>query len=243
VAVGWRLGLGTLAGMDGQVVGRIVSVNVGRPRTVEWFGREVTSAIWKSPVHGPVAVRHDSLAGDDQANRQVHGGPDKAVYAYALEDYGWWSAELEGAEPGGVGATPGPGTFGDNLTTEGLDPAEAVIGERWQVGSAVLEVCQPRFPCAKLGMRMGDASFVDRFAEARRSGAYLRIVEEGVVSTGDPVTRLSRPDHGVRIVDLVDAQANRGRDAPRALLERIAATSAVLPKYRAAATAALSRRG
>ncbi|MGH9209365.1 MAG: MOSC domain-containing protein [Acidimicrobiales bacterium] len=219
--------------MTGQTLGRIVSVNVGVPRSVEWHGREVTSAIWKSPVDGPVAVRGHNLAGDRQADLRVHGGADKAVYAYAVEDYDWWAEMLPLTDFS-------PATFGENLTTRGFDPAQAVIGERWRVGSAILEVCQPRFPCAKLGMRMGDTAFVDRFAQARRPGAYLRIVDEGVVQADDRVTMLSRPDHGLRILDLVVGQ--RDRDAPTDLLKRIAANDLVPEGYRAIATRALARR-
>ena len=175
-------------------VASVVSVNVGEQRDVEWFGRTVRTAIWKEPVAGRIAVRGVNLAGDDQADRRVHGGPDKAVYAYALEDYAWWSDEL--------GEVVGPGTFGENLTTEGLDLSAAVVGERWRVGTTVLEVAQPRQPCAKLGMRMGDAAFRERFDEAGRPGAYLRIVEEGDVGAGDPVEVIHRPEHGLTIAGL-----------------------------------------
>ena len=142
----------------------VVSVNVGEVRTVDWFGRTVTTAIWKSPVDGRVAVRGVNLDGDDQADRRVHGGPDKAVYAYAVEDYEWWSQEL--------GRELEPATFGENLTVVGVDLGELVIGSRWIVGTTELEVSQPRQPCFKLGIRMSDADFVDRFDAAAR---YLRL--------------------------------------------------------------------
>src|SRR4051812_41988215 len=129
---------------DNSITGRVVSVNVGRPRTAPWRDETVTSAIWKEPVSGPVAVRGVNLDGDDQADRHAHGGPDKAVYAYALDDYRFWQQEL--------GRATEPGLFGENLTIDGLDVSHAVIGERWQVGSAVVEVCQPRIPCYKLGI-------------------------------------------------------------------------------------------
>jgi len=137
---------------------------------VEWHGRIVESAIWKEPVEGRVAVRGVLVDGDEQADLRVHGGTDKAVYAYALEDYEWWSARLDRALE--------PGTFGENVTVAGFDPSDAVIGSRWRVGHTVLQVTEPRLPCFKLGMRMGDAAFVDDFAEAGRFGAYL--------STGSP---------------------------------------------------------
>lgn len=171
--------------------GRLESVNVGSARTTEWNGRTVRSAIWKAPVAGTVAVRGVNVAGDDQGDRAVHGGIDKAVYAYAAEDYRWWAGQL--------GRELDPGTFGDNLTVSGLDLGAAVIGERWQVGSAVLEVSQPRTPCFKLGMRMGDRAFPRRFAKATRPGAYLRIVREGEVRAGDPLTVAHRPTHGVTV--------------------------------------------
>ncbi len=121
----------------------------------------------------------------------MHGGEHKAVYAYAWEDTLWWQEEL--------GRELEPGNFGENLTLSGIDVPEAVVGERWRVGSALLEVSEPRFPCFKLGLRMGDPRFVKRFAAARRTGTYLRIVEEGDVGAGDAIERLARPDHGVTI--------------------------------------------
>ena len=176
--------------------GAVESVNVGRPRVVVDRGRTVTTAIWKSPVEGPVEVRGVNLDGDDQADRSVHGGPDKAIYAYAAEDYEWWSREL--------GEDLGPGTFGDNLTTRGVDLAAATIGERWRVGSTVLEVSQPRMPCYKLGIRMGSPRFPRRFALARRPGTYLRIVAEGTVQRGERLEILDLPEHGVRVIDVFD---------------------------------------
>jgi MOSC domain-containing protein YiiM len=157
---------------------RVLSVNVGDVRTVEWRGRPVTTAIWKSPVEGRVDVRGVNLVGDDQADRRVHGGADKAVYAYAVEDYDWWATST---------GPLAPGTFGENLTTAGVDLTACRIGDRWQVGSAVLEVAQPRQPCFKLGIRMGDDAFPGRFAAAGRPGAYLRIVAPGDVGAGDEI--------------------------------------------------------
>lgn len=177
---------------------RLVSVNVGRPAQIAVRrGRPLMSAIGKQPVDGPVAVRGVNLDGDDQADRRVHGGPDKAVYAYASEDIAWWAAELA--------RELAPGAFGENLTTAGVDVTGAVIGERWRIGSVVLEVAQPRLPCAKLGIRFGDPLMVRRFGEASRPGAYLRIVTEGELQTGDAVELLSRPEHGVTVALVSDA--------------------------------------
>ena len=175
----------------------ILSVNVGKPQPVDYRGERVMTAIWKRPVEGRIAVRGVNLAGDDQADRSVHGGVDKAVYSYSREDYEWWESEL--SQP------MEPGTFGENLTVAGIDLNAAVIGERWQVGSAVLEVSEPRFPCFKLGIRMGDPRFLKRFAQARRPGTYLRIVAEGDVGGGDSIDVLERPRHAVTIGQFADA--------------------------------------
>jgi MOSC domain-containing protein YiiM len=170
----------------------LVSVNVGRPRDVPTGKRVVRTAIWKSPVDGRVAVRGVNLDGDDQADRSVHGGPDKAVYAYAIEDTRRFARELERDDLG-------PGAFGENLTVEGLDVSGARPGDRWRVGTTLLEVVQPRLPCFKLGLRFGDPAFVRRFARAGRPGAYLRILEEGELRAGDAVEVVERAAHDVSV--------------------------------------------
>src|SRR3954453_3605094 len=169
--------------------GTVESVNVGLPRDVEVGGHTVRTAIWKAPVAGRVPVRGVNLEGDDQADRTVHGGPDKAVYAYGAQDTDWWETQL--------GVTLGPGAFGENLTVRGIPVSDAVIGERWAIGSTLLEVAQPRLPCFKLGLRMGDPRFLKRFAGAGRPGAYLRVIREGDLGAGDAIEVISRPAHGV----------------------------------------------
>lgn len=203
-----------------DVVGRVESVNVGLPREHDWHGRVVTTAIWKTPVTGPVAASGVNLVGDGQADRRVHGGPDKAVYAYALEDYAWWRRELA--------SDVGAATFGENLTTSGVDFDDALVGERWQVGTVTLEVRQPRLPCFKLGLRMGEAAFVDRFEGAGRYGAYLRIVEEGVLQGGDVIRRVSRPAHDLTIADLGRAHRDRNPE----LLAQVSASVEVPEGWR-----------
>ena len=175
---------------------RILSVNVGRARTVIWRGRSITTGIFKEPIDHGVALSAEQLEGDEQADVESHGGLDKAVYAYGREDYAWWKAQL--------GRRLESGMFGENLTTDGIAASEAVIGERWRVGTAVVEVSQPRMPCYKLAMRMDDPEFVRVFAEGRRPGAYLRVVECGTVSPGDAAEVLSRPDHGVTVRDVAE---------------------------------------
>lgn len=185
---------------------RLISVNVGRPQPLT---ERLTSAIVKLPVEGRVRVEGVNLAGDDQADRSVHGGPDKAVYAYAREDIDFWEDVS--------GASLADGVFGENLTTEGLEVTNAIVGERWRVGSVELEVCQPRLPCSKLGVRFGDLRMVKAFARMSRPGAYLRIVTEGDLGTGDEITVLSRPDHGVTLRMAFDAVFNDPSLAPAVL--------------------------
>jgi MOSC domain-containing protein YiiM len=177
---------------------RLVSVYVGRPRQLSVRrGRPLMSAIGKAPVEGRVRVAGVNVEGDDQADRRVHGGPDKAVYAYASEDAAFWEADF--------GRELGPGAFGENLTTEGLEVSGAVVGERWRIGDVELEVCQPRLPCNKLALRMGDPTMLKRFAQASRPGAYLRIVTAGSLGAGDAIEVLSQPAHGITVRDVSDA--------------------------------------
>jgi MOSC domain-containing protein YiiM len=174
--------------------GKVVSVNVGSVRQFEYGGRPARSAIWKSPVAGRIAASGVNLAGDDQADRKAHGGPDKALYAYAVEDARWWDQE--------IGRALVHGEFGENLTTEGMAVNDALVGERWQIGTTVLEVSEPRIPCWRLGVRMNDKTFPRRFTEALRPGPYLRIVVEGDVGAGDEIRVVERPDHGLSIRDV-----------------------------------------
>jgi MOSC domain-containing protein YiiM len=171
----------------------LVTVNVGKPREVRSGKRIITTAIWKDPVPGRHAVRGVNIDGDDQADRTVHGGPDKALYAYALEDTAWWNAQL--------GSELGPGAFGENLSTRGIDVSGALIGERWAIGSTLLEVRQPRFPCYKLALRMGDPLFVRRFAAANRPGAYFAILEEGEIGAGDRIEVVELPEHAITVAE------------------------------------------
>jgi len=176
------------------VTARVLAVSVGRPREFDYRGRPARSAIWKSPVEGRVAARGVNLDGDDQADRQAHGGPDKAVYAYAVEDARWWESK--------EGRPFAFAEFGENLTTEGVDVSGALVGERWAIGSALFEISEPRVPCWRLGARMNDPKFIARFTVALRPGAYMRIVKEGDVGAGDAIEIASRPDHGLSVRDV-----------------------------------------
>ena len=188
---------------------RLLTVNVGQPRPVTAGRHIVDTAIWKTPVNGPVQVRGVNIDGDSQADRSVHGGPDKAVYAYSIEDIRRWETEL--------GRQLGNAPFGENLSTEGADVSSALVGQRWRIGTTLLEVAQPRLPCFKLGIRLGNPGFVRQFAQASRPGAYLRIIEEGVIEAGDEIAVTHQPDHDVTMRLVFDAILNDRTLIPHAL--------------------------
>ena len=180
----------------GGMGGRVVSVNVGPVVAGEWAGRLRRTAIDKQPVAGPVEVRRLGLDGDEIADTEFHGGTYKAVYAYAEEDLAHWAAEL--------GEPLGPGFFGENLTTAGIDVNAAVLGERWRVGTALLQPIDVRIPCRVFKNWVGrhgldDAAWQKRFTLEGRPGPYLRVLEEGVVAAGDAVVVEHRPTHGVTV--------------------------------------------
>ena len=186
----------------------VTTVAVGRPRQVPGprDGETTSTSIWKDAVDGPVEVLADHLDGDEQADPVHHGGVDKAVYAYGTGDVAWWGLEHD------------PLVFGQNLTVDGSDLREAVIGERWHVGSAVLEVAQPRIPCFKLGLRAGDREMPRRFVAAGRPGVYLRVVTRGTLRVGDPVVVTDRPAHGVTVTEVFGIY-HHARDRAARLLD------------------------
>jgi MOSC domain-containing protein YiiM len=174
---------------------RVLSVNVGLPRNVMWRGKPVTTGIYKQPVTGRVPIRAVNLDGDRQADLRVHGGRDKAVYAYPSEFYELWSRERPELDFG-------PGTFGENLTTEGLLDADISIGDRFRVGTAELVVTQPRLPCFKLGIKMGRDEFATEFLERGLLGFYLAVAREGEVEARDPIIELDRDPRGFRVTEI-----------------------------------------
>lgn len=201
------------AGHDGRDLLELVSVNVGRPAYLgEHRGRPVRSGIVKAPVEaerlwlGPL-----NLEGDAQADLRVHGGPDKAVYAYPSEHLGAWSAEL--------GEDLGPAAFGENLTTAGATEDDVCIGDRWEWGDALLEVSQPRRPCFKLALHRGRPGIGRRFTESGRSGWYLRVLRPGVVPVAGPVEVVHRHPLGAT-VDAVN-RASRPGGAPPEVIEAL----------------------
>jgi MOSC domain-containing protein YiiM len=191
---------------------RIVSVNVGRPRLVIWKGTQVSTGIFKDPVEGPVEVKKLNLAGDRQADLSVHGGPDKAVYAYPAEHYPYWRKELPQAElPWGV--------FGENLTTEGLSEDTLHIGDRVRIGSALLVVTQPRVPCYKLTIRFDRDDMIKRFITSHFSGYYFAVAEEGQLAAGSPIEIVDRDPNAVKVSDINRLYYGESHD--HELLERV----------------------
>jgi MOSC domain-containing protein YiiM len=182
---------------------KLVSVNTGLPREVSWHGRIVTTAIYKEPVAGRVALRKLNLDGDRQADLTVHGGEHKAVYCYPLAHYGYWKRELPGRELT-------MGMFGENFTIEGSADAGKVglledsihLGDRFSIGTAEVVVTQPRLPCYKLGVRFGSDDMVKRFLASGRTGFYVAVVREGEVGAGDEIKVIAREPNAVSVSEI-----------------------------------------
>ena len=203
---------------------KLISVNVGLPREVPWNGGSVATGIFKESAPGPIRVERLNLAGDRQADLSVHGGPDKAVYAYPSEHYTYWRREL------GDGELPW-GMFGENLTTEGLDEKAVRIGDRFRVGTAELRVTQPRVPCYKLGIRFGRPEMVKRFLNSRRSGFYFAVAREGEIEAGDPIELIARDTQNLTVADIIRVYAFEKDD--RETLQRAVELAALPDGWRA----------
>ena len=176
---------------------KLLSVNVGLPREIEWKGKIVRTSIFKRPVEGRVRVSTLNVEGDEQSDLTVHGGPHKAVYAYPSEHFAFWRTEFPGMELDW-------GVFGENFTTTGLLEETVHIGDRFRVGSAEFVVTQPRMPCFKLGIRFNRSDMVKRFLQSGRTGFYFAVVKEGEVAAGDSIELLERDDHNVPVGDIVN---------------------------------------
>jgi MOSC domain-containing protein YiiM len=199
---------------------RIVSINVGRPRDVLWKGEVVSTAIFKEPVSGPVAVRCHNLAGDGQADLTVHGGEAKAVYAYAVQHYAYWRVALPGVDLA-------YGQFGENLTVDDFEEREIRVGDEFTVGTARLVATQPRLPCFKLQLRFGRDDILDRFLASGRTGVYFAVAEEGVIEAGDRLERVRTDPASITIAEAAQLYL---ADAPDESLLRRGIASAALPE-------------
>lgn len=202
---------------------RLISVNVGQPRQVVWKGKNVVTGIFKEPVAGRVALRQHNLDGDRQADLSVHGGPNKAVYLYPAEHYAAWGQELADMDlPWGM--------FGENFTTEGMLETTAYIGDRLQIGTAVVRVTEPRMPCYKLGLRFGRDDILKRFLASGRTGLYVAVEQEGVVEAGDVFTLLSRGNDQVTVADVTRVYAHDKDDVE--MMQRLAQLPALSASWR-----------
>ena len=203
---------------------RMVSVNVGLPQEVVWKGMTVRTAIFKKPVDGTVAIQELNLTGDQQANLTVHGGSDKAVYAYPIEHYEYWRKQLSDVSLSW-------GAFGENLTIEGLSEDTVCIGDVLRIGSAVLQITQPRIPCYKLALRFNRDDIIKRFLLSGRSGFYFSVIEPGDVGAGSKVEILDRDTNNVTVSDLLRLYLGQTRDPQ--LLQRAINVSSLPENWKA----------
>ena len=185
---------------------KVISLNVALPRTVKFRGQAVTTGIFKEPVKGRIKLRRLNLDGDKQADLTVHGGPDKALYAYPAEHYDYWKKRLPNMKlPWGM--------FGENLTTEELFEDQVNIGDVFRIGSSEVVATQPRMPCYKLGVKFGSMDIVRQFMESKLSGIYFRVLKEGDVGADDEIELISRDDNNVTVKDIVRLVSSRGDEA------------------------------
>ncbi|CAB5240998.1 unannotated protein [freshwater metagenome] len=185
----------------------------------EWTGSEGRTGIDKRSAVGPVAFGNEEVAGDVIVDRNHHGGYHQAVYAYAREDANWWESVIGEKIP--------HGRFGENLTTQGIDVNQALIGQRWKIGSVVLEVSLPRIPCRVFAGFWQRPTLIKDFTQAGRPGAYFRIIEEGVITSGDAIEIIFTPDHAITIADLFAAKSGE-----RSKMTEIAAVPQLSPAYK-----------
>ena len=175
---------------------KLISLNIGLPRQVNFKGEVVNTGIFKEPIQRRVKLRKLNLDGDKQADLTVHGGIDKAVYSYAKEHYEFWRQDLQDMSlPWGM--------FGENFTTEGLFEESVNIGDTLQIGTARVIATQPRMPCYKLGVKFGRMDIIKRFLASGLTGIYFKVLQEGEVGAGDEIKLINRDQNNVTVRDIV----------------------------------------
>jgi MOSC domain-containing protein YiiM len=197
---------------------QILSVRVAKPKTIDYGRRQVSTSIFKEPVQGTILLRKLNLEGDEQADLTVHGGPDKALYIYPSEHYPWWRQEMPDVEFE-------YGKFGENLTTSGLLEDKVYIGDQFRMGTAIVQVSQPRLPCYKLGIKFGRTDIIKKFIQSGRNGIYFSVVQEGELGVGDSIEYLRSDEHKISVRDvarLFTGQMNDEQFVQRALNSNLA---------------------
>lgn len=214
---------------------RLATICVAQPTYVRDGKEMVRTGIFKQPVAGPVRAGRTNLEGDGQADLENHGGEHMAVYAYSADHYAWWRQQLGRDELA-------HGSFGENLTIEGLDESQVCLGDEWRIGGARFAVTQPRVPCFKLGLRLGDPKVPKRFAKSLRTGCYLMVLEEGAVEAGDEVEPVQRGRRGIRVDRLFEALILSKERDTRGILASALEEEYLSPAWRAGIRAKLDGR-
>ncbi|MEO8210364.1 MAG: MOSC domain-containing protein [bacterium] len=184
---------------------KVLSLNIGTPKEIEWLGKKITTSIFKKSVSGNHKVTFLTIEGDEQSDKKVHGGFDKAVYSYSIEYYDYWKKIIERKDWN-------PGLFGENLTTKGLTDEKTRIGNIYKIGTAMIMPVQPRFPCQTLCARFGMKEMIDKFYNSKRNGTYYRVIEEGYIEQGDEIEMIEESKYNVTIKDVVECKVTKGED-------------------------------
>jgi MOSC domain-containing protein YiiM len=181
---------------------KILSIQVGLPRSVTYGGKVITTGIFKDPINGPVKLRTLNIEGDGQADLKVHGGRDKALYAYSFDAYPWWQTNRpqDSYEYG---------AFGENLTIDQLPENSTHLGDTFELGTAVIQVTEPRFPCFKLGIKFKDPTILKTFMKSKRSGIYFRVLKEGTIATGDSLRLVGKEQTSVSVQEIFLMDPNK----------------------------------
>lgn len=192
---------------------QVKSINCSSVVEIQHEGKIITTGIFKEPISGPAIIRKLSIEGDEQADLTNHGGEDKAVYAFSADCYDYWCKTL------GKQTLP-PGSFGENLTISGLDESQVCIGDQFTIGECILEVSQPRVPCFKLGIAMGDKHMPRLFTQSYKTGVYFRVIKEGVISKNDQAVITFSPKNSVSIKDLFRSVFDKQFDNKKEIMEK-----------------------
>ncbi len=206
-----------------SIMMKLFSLNVSLPKTVDYRGHKVSTGIYNNPVEGRLKVKTLNIEGDQQADLTVHGGPDKAVYAYPAEHYPYWKEQYPNLSINW-------GMFGENLTTKGLLEDQANIGDEYQIGSAKFAVTQPRMPCFKLGIKFESPDIIKKLFASAKCGIYFKVLEEGEIGAGDEIKLVKRDKNNVTIQDIMKTYGNEHNN--KELLERAVKIDALPPGWK-----------